>query len=242
MEFKIHLELKSRGFKAGFLLFSDLVIPESSAELDAAIAKLCDAVCAEYADKRPSDSMLIENVRRLFSRCGIDPTKHRPSPEALLRRVLRDGASGFPRIVIPVDIGNFIQLKYTSPLGLYDADQLTPPIEIRLGAPDDSYIAIGNREMHTEGRIVAADSAGVFGSPIADAERAKVTCGLRHGRSSSAGHPESPEGSFDAPATQNLLVIFYVPQDFSLGEPMRDMAQKITKLCDCELVEESVIA
>lgn len=219
MEFRIHPELKGRAFKAGLLLFHGLTIPAASAEFDAAIAKLCDETRAAFAGRKPSDSEIIEGVRRLFSRCGIDPTKHRPSPESLLRRVLRDGAAGFPRINIPVDIGNCIQLKYLSPLGLYDAGRITPPIEIRLGAPGESYVAIGQREMHTEGRIVSADAQGMFGSPIADAERARVI-----------------------PATRNLLVLFYVPGDFNLGEPMRDMAQKMTKLCECELAEEVVIS
>ena len=57
-------------------------------------------------------------VRTMYKRVGIDPTKTRPSNEALLRRV-RKGDT-IPRINSLVDIVNWCSLEFQLPYGLYD--------------------------------------------------------------------------------------------------------------------------
>ena len=58
-------------------------------------------------------------VRTMYKKVGIDPTKTRPSNEALLRRV-RKGDS-LPRINSMVDVCNWCSLEFQLPYGLYDA-------------------------------------------------------------------------------------------------------------------------
>ena len=53
----------------------------------------------------------------MYRRVGIDPTKTRPSSEALLRRVTR--GDGIPRINSLVDICNWCSLGFQLPYGLY---------------------------------------------------------------------------------------------------------------------------
>ena len=63
----------------------------------------------------PADA---DAVRTMYKRVGIDPTKTRPSNEALLRRV-RKGDT-IPRINSLVDIVNWCSLEFQLPYGLYD--------------------------------------------------------------------------------------------------------------------------
>ncbi len=216
MKFQVSPELRQKGFQAGFLLFNGVNVRGTNPELEGVIQKLIEETSSAFQGQKLSEFPPVEKVRRLFSRCGIDPTKHRPSPEALARRVLR--GDPFPRINTVVDIGNFIQLKYFTPLGLHDFQTLKPPIILRIGKAEDSYLAIGNRPMNACDRIVAVDTEGIFGSPIADSERARITS-----------------------STTQVLVIFYVPSDFVLSGPMQEMIQKISRFSSGEVMEEGVI-
>jgi len=214
--FEVSKELQEKGFQAGFLTFHGIQVQSQSLELDEVIRKLVEETKEAFREEKLSEFPPVEKVRRLFSRCGIDPTKHRPSPEALARRVLR--GDPFPKINTVVDIGNYIQLKYLTPLGLYDWEAVKPPITLRIGKANESYVAIGNRLMNAYDRIIAVDSEGIFGSPIADSERAKITL-----------------------STSQVLVIFYVPSDFVLSGPMQEMIQKISRFTGGEVIEEIVI-
>ena len=76
-------------------------------------------------------------VRTMYKRVGLDPTKTRPSNEALLRRV-RKGDT-IPRINSLVDIVNWCSLEFQLPYGLYDLSKINGTVTIRLGADGESY-------------------------------------------------------------------------------------------------------
>ena len=65
----------------------------------------------------------------MYKKVGIDPTKTRPSNEALLRRVRKGDA--IPRINSAVDIINWCSLEFQLPYGLYDSSKIS-------GAGDDA--------------------------------------------------------------------------------------------------------
>src|SRR5213594_4208369 len=65
--------------------------PEFDAERDRLMARLI----GHYAGKHPADIPGVSETRALFHKLDIDPTKARPSSEALLRRVLQ--GKGLPR-------------------------------------------------------------------------------------------------------------------------------------------------
>ena len=57
----------------------------------------------------------------MYRRFGVDPTKTRPSSEALLRRVRKGDA--LPRVNNLVDVINWCSLESQLPFGLYDCGQ-----------------------------------------------------------------------------------------------------------------------
>lgn len=116
----------------------------------------------------------VQVSRELFRQLGIDPTKHRPSSEKLLNRVLKK--KPLPSINTLVDIGNWFSLDTLLPIGIYDADRIIPGIiELRQGRPGETYRAIGDADINLEGRYLLADSQGPFGTPITDSLRTAVT-------------------------------------------------------------------
>ena len=82
-------------------------------------------------------------VRTMYKRIGLDPTKTRPSSEALLRRVRK--GDPLPRINSLVDVCNWCSVEFQLPYGLYDAAHVEGDITLRLGA---------------RGRIVSGDPQG----------------------------------------------------------------------------------
>ncbi|MBN2398795.1 MAG: hypothetical protein JXI33_00480 [Candidatus Aminicenantes bacterium] len=110
--------------------------------------------------------------RQLFKSLGIDPTRHRPSAEALWRR-LRD-KNEFPRVNPLVDLTNLLSLKYQISFGLYDLDCIQGPVRITLGNENDHYLGIGKDRLNFIGKIVLRDSSGAFGNPSADSLRTRV--------------------------------------------------------------------
>lgn len=112
-------------------------------------------------------------VRAMYRRIGLDPTKTRPSSEALLRRVRKGGQ--LPRINTLVDVCNWCSLEFQLPYGLYELRALVPPITLRLGAEGESYAGIRKDVVNVAARLTLADAEGPFGNPTSDSARTMVT-------------------------------------------------------------------
>ena len=130
----------------------------------------------------------IAGVRTMYKRVGLDPTKTRPSSEALLRRVRR--GDQLPRINSMVDVCNWCSLEFQLPYGLYDAAHINGDVELRLGRDGEAYPGIRKDDVHVDGRITLADATGPFGNPTSDSARTMVT-----------------------PATTRALLVVFAPRD-----------------------------
>jgi len=125
-----------------------------------------------YRDLPPAGIPALGEARRLYRAAGVDPTRTRPSSEALLRRVLRE--QPLPRVNAAVDAINLASLHFLLPIGLYDLDRVRGDIELRRGRADEAYPGIRKGEVHLEGRLGLFDAAGPFGSPTSDSPRTSV--------------------------------------------------------------------
>jgi len=148
-------------------------------------------------------------VRTMYKKVGIDPTKTRPSNEALLRRV-RKGDT-VPRINSAVDIVNWCSLEFQLPYGLYDASKISGDVTMRIGAEGEKYAGIRKDEVNVGGRITVADSQGPFGNPTSDSSRTMVT-----------------------PATTELLVVIFAPVEIpkvQLDRVVKTTAERFQEIC-----------
>ena len=152
--------------RAGVLWLDGATVVEREPRLNAPLA-------AAEAAVRINPPAEVTSVRTMYKRVGLDPTKTRPSSEALLRRV-RKGDT-LPRINSMVDVCNWCSLEFQLPYGLYDADQIDGDVELRLGVAGESYAGIRKDDVRVEGRIALADRIGPFGNPTSDSARTMVT-------------------------------------------------------------------
>ena len=172
---------------------------------DAGLARLMDDVCdrkrREFTVETLAEAEPIRAVRAMFRAWDIDPSKYRPSSEALMRRVVQ--GKGLYRVSNVVDIGNVGSIETGWPFGCYDRARIHPPIALRQGAPGEHYEGIGKRTWHLEGRPVLADRDGPFGSPISDSTRSMIR-----------------------ETAREVLVVIYVPA----GAPPASIEMSITRL------------
>lgn len=116
----------------------------------------------------------VGRARELYRRFGIDPTKMRPSSEALLRRIKK--GESLPRINSLVDVANAMSVQLQVPVGLYDLGKAKgEELVIRIGAEGESYEGIGKERVNVAGRICVADAKGPIGNPSADSARTMIT-------------------------------------------------------------------
>lgn len=89
-----------------------------------------------------TDNNRIREYRRTLWSFKVDPTKTRPSPEALARRIAR--GKPFPHVSCAVDMVNLASLEYLVCIGLYDADKLpAPEITLRTSKEGEEFKPIG---------------------------------------------------------------------------------------------------
>ena len=167
--------------RPGILWLAGAAVVEREPRLDGPLAQAEAAVRANPPDD-------VAAVRTMYKRVGIDPTKRRPSSEALLRRVRK--GEGLPRINSMVDVCNWCSLEFQLPYGLYDAAHIEGDVVLRLGREEESYPGIRKDDVHVGGRITLADSRGPFGNPTSDSARTMVT-----------------------PATTSALVVVFAPRE-----------------------------
>ena len=118
-------------------------------------------------------------VRTMYKRVGIDPTKTRPSNEALLRRVRKE--QPLPRVNSFVDVINWCSVELQLPYGLYDRRHIRGAVTLRLGREGEEYAGIRKDTVHLAGRIALVDDEGPFGNPTSDSARTMVTTATTDG-------------------------------------------------------------
>jgi DNA/RNA-binding domain of Phe-tRNA-synthetase-like protein len=137
-------------------------------EIDLHLAHLSSTMTADAI----ASVRQIAAMRSAYKALGKDPSRYRGSAEALLRRVL--SGKGLYQINNVVDINNLVSLESFQPLGSYDLDQVSGPIELRIGASGETYKGIGKDVINIESLPVFADEHGAFGSPTSDSERTMI--------------------------------------------------------------------
>jgi len=151
------------------LTFDDVVAVAIEPRLDAPIAATAERLRASSGSEAVTAA-----VRAMYRRVGLDPTKTRPSSEALLRR-LRKG-EGLPRINSLVDICNWCSVETQLPFGLYDRARIEGDVvTLRRGREGEGYVGIRKDHVNVAGRLTLADAEGPFGNPTSDSARTMVT-------------------------------------------------------------------
>jgi DNA/RNA-binding domain of Phe-tRNA-synthetase-like protein len=138
------------------------------------------AAAARNVVMRVRGEMLLEGLsahptvaalRRLFHAAGCDPTRYRPSSEALLRRLLKGEA--LPLIDPLVDLNNCLSASLGVPCCVMAEQELDPPFVFRPGRPGESYDSLRG-PFNLEGKPLLVDRRGPCDTPITGGQRVKV--------------------------------------------------------------------
>src|SRR6185503_14705258 len=124
----IDAELAGR-VRLGLLELDGVTVKQSDPALAAEIDAFARELRTRHAGVKSGDVAGTEDARTLYKALGIDPTKTRPSNEALLRRVLK-GESLYVVNTL-VDALNLCSLRAQLPFGLYDLAHVAGPVVLR---------------------------------------------------------------------------------------------------------------
>lgn len=140
-------------------------------------------------------------LRRLFRAAGCDPTRYRPSSEALIRRILK-GAE-LPAINPLVDINNCLSLELAVPCCVMAAEAVGSPYVLRSGRSGEGYESLKG-PFNLEGKPLLVDIFGPCDAPITGSQRVKIQ-----------------------PDTRNALLVAYLPQGVVQPEQARERLARL---------------
>ncbi|WP_254052782.1 B3/4 domain-containing protein [Bacillus sp. V59.32b] len=171
----IHASLcnKIPDFKAGIITYDGIQVGDSPQMVKGRLQLFQESIFFDLQEKELTDFQGIKEWRQVFKAAGTDPSRYRPSAEALYRRIKKQNY--LPSVNSAIDLNNFFSLQYEVPIGIYDTDQVSGDTVIKIGESGDDYTGINGRTNSMHNMIASADGQGTFGSPFVDSERTKVT-------------------------------------------------------------------
>ena len=134
-----------------------------------------EAVYAELRKRYTLDSVKDDPVFRAYRdfywRIGIDPTKVRPSSEALVRRIMQ--GKGLPSINPLVDVCNLVSALTGITFSAFDLDRIVGNVRMTWSRAGEKFTGIGTGEMELTGRelVLRDDSGPISIYPYRDSER-----------------------------------------------------------------------
>lgn len=137
---------------------------------------------ATYRQRYTTESIkqmpAIEATRQAYRRCGKDPSRYRPSSEALVRRTLK--GHDLYKVNTLVDLINLASIAYGYSIGGFDADKIRGNLTLGVGREGEPYEGIGRGPLNIAGLPVYRDAQGGIGTPTSDHERTKLSLDTTH--------------------------------------------------------------
>ncbi len=180
-------ETKLSGVKLAALRGTGMRVVKDGYNFEVMVENTAAEINKRFAEQPISSDPVVSAVRRMYRVVGWEPTKYRPSSEAMVRRLLK--GQGLYSINNLVDLLNIVSLSFRLPAGLYDTEKIAGQPELGVGRGGESYEGLSKKLIHAEGKIILRDDAGVFGNPTADSRRTAIS-----------------------ENTNNILALFFVPQ------------------------------
>ena len=179
---------------------SHVSVSESGPLILGKIDEVTAKIRSSYSLEDISSIATIQQTKNAYRKLGKDPSRYRPSAEALCRRIVNGKLLYHVNNI--VDILNIISIETGFSIGGYDLDKINSSIILSKGKAGIPYDAIGRGILNMEDLPVLYDNSGPFGSPTSDSTRTMVT-----------------------PDTKNFLMVIF---DFEGKAEMDKILQQIT--------------
>lgn len=153
-----------------------LTLSLRNSRVERLIGEVLEEIWRSYSLEGLKDATVFRAYRDFFWRIGIDPTKMRPSSEALVRRILQ--GKEFPRINLLVNLYNLASAKTGVTMAAYDCSKVHGSLSLTWSRPGEKFLGIGmNKEITLTGReVVLRDEVSILSIyPYRDSEHSKVS-------------------------------------------------------------------
>ena len=138
-----------------------------------------EAYRRRFTTESIKDMPSIQATRRIYKALGKDPSRYRPSGEALVRRTLQ--GKDLYQIDTAVDLINLASITYGYSIGGFDADKIEgEELTLGVGREGEPYEGIGRGPVNICSLPVYRDSMGGIGTPTTDHERTKLSLSTTH--------------------------------------------------------------
>ena len=208
------IKQKIPGLKIGVIKGQNVNARKKSEIVNTEIRTVSNFIHEKFLSSSPASDEIVSSVRRMYRRIGWEPTRYRPSSEAMIRRILKN--TELYNINNLVDLGNIVSTRFHIPLGLYDHDKILGTITIDVGKQNEFYEGLSIYRINAAGKLILRDLSGIFGNPTADSKR---TC-------------------IDE-KTKNILGVFFTPPEIS-GSYIQDTLAYLVNLYQRECPNSSI--
>jgi DNA/RNA-binding domain of Phe-tRNA-synthetase-like protein len=164
-----------------FGVMDDVCVEKENVRIRVLQKAAYEEVRAKHNAEALKNNPTVRAYRDFYWKLGIDPTKTRPSGEALLRRVLN--GNELPSISTIVDAYNLGSMTTLVPISGFDRERLNPPFQVRFARSGEAFTGIGmSKPMTLTGKmLVLADEKQVLCIyPYRDSDRTKITLQTRN--------------------------------------------------------------
>lgn len=147
--------------RAAVLVAADLRNSPSPAGLQAAFEDEQRATLDRIGEAPLSQIDTLAAWRAAFRAFGVNPTKYRSAPEALLRRLTKKG--DIPSINTLVDICNLVSIRYALPVAAFDTRDLDLPVRVHFADGSERFTPLGESHVEHPDRdeVVFSDRTGL---------------------------------------------------------------------------------
>ncbi|WP_338600390.1 B3/4 domain-containing protein [Sulfolobus tengchongensis] len=151
-------DVKSLGVFVAIAEVSNVIVKETDPLIEDMVKKIEEKYRLQDPELLKNDPV-VKAYRDFYWRIGIDPTKIRPSGEALRRRIAR--GNKFPRINTVVDIGNISSVETLVPIGIYNRDKVIGNLYLTLSKGGEDFLGLGKKiEKLNRGVPILVDDEG----------------------------------------------------------------------------------
>ncbi len=193
-------------------------VKPSGDDLHALIADAASDIHGRLSLEDIHDIPAIGATRAAYRACGKEPSRYRPSAEALLRRIV--SGKGLYEINNVVDLLNCISIRTGYSIGGFDEGMIRKPVSLGIGTDGEPYEAIARGALNIEFLPVLRDALGAFGTPTSDSVRTGVTA-----------------------HTTDLLMVFYdFAGDAHLPAILEETAALYVRYCHASDIQIEMIA
>ncbi len=162
IDIRIDDRVRARGAYLASAYVKSAIVMKNRADILEHARRLVDMVTKRYIIEKLKEHPILRAYRDFMWRLGIDPTKKRPSSEALLRRILN--RKEFPLKNNIIDAANIASVETLVPIGIYDMKKIKGVLTLRFALTNEIFIDVSTRRIEklTGKEVVLADEDKVL--------------------------------------------------------------------------------